>query len=162
MSTGTFVAVLRMLALMCANCPHIAVQLLKNSTFFVWYTTRESSSIFYFRACSISNTFYCFLKDIAETLRFLLMGANELKETESPEVRNVLWYISQTSRRQYLVNEVRSTTPSQQYFITLCMRPAANGNGNKIVFLVPIFFGQNTVSTRHSFPGICMLGVRGF
>ena len=30
-STGTFVAVLRMLAVMCANCPYIAVQLLKNS-----------------------------------------------------------------------------------------------------------------------------------
>ncbi|CAB3980054.1 E3 ubiquitin- ligase TRIP12, partial [Paramuricea clavata] len=53
-STGTFVAVLRMLALMCANCPYIAVELLKNN--------------------------------IAETLRFLLMGANELKETETPEL----------------------------------------------------------------------------
>ncbi|XP_046854007.1 E3 ubiquitin-protein ligase TRIP12-like isoform X2 [Xenia sp. Carnegie-2017] len=53
-TTGTFVAVLRMLALMCANCPYIAVELLKNN--------------------------------IAETLRFLLMGANELKESETPEL----------------------------------------------------------------------------
>ena len=36
-STGTFVAVLRMLAVMCANCPYIAVQLLKNSKLLFLY-----------------------------------------------------------------------------------------------------------------------------
>jgi len=33
-STGTFVMVIRMLAIMCASCPDLAVVLLKQSKFF--------------------------------------------------------------------------------------------------------------------------------